>query len=93
MMDPEMAEKIEAILQRVKDPESGLPVSRLGVIERFRYNAEKQELYVFTDFASHQPSCMTCVGIASVVIAGIQRDLKVELSREFPDLDVQLIQA
>lgn len=86
-----MARKIEDVLGRVKDPESGLSISRLGVVERFRYNAEKKELYVFTDFASHQPSCMTCVGIASVVIKGIQRELRKELEAEFPELDVQLV--
>lgn len=90
-MDPEMARKMEEVLARVKDPESGLSVSRLGVVERFRYNKEKGELYVFTDFASHQPACMTCVGIASVVINGIRRDLQKELEAEFPDLKVQLL--
>ena len=90
-MDPEMAKTIEAVLDRVKDPESGYSLARLGIVERIRYNAEQKELYVFTDFLSHQPSCIACVGIASVVISGLRRRLKEELSAEFPDLDVQLV--
>ena len=90
-MDQEMQQKIEDVLQRVKDPESGLPIARLGVVERVRYNAEKQELYVFADFLSHQPSCMACVGIASVVISGIRRRLVEEFEAEFPELKVELV--
>lgn len=90
-MEPEMAERIENVLDRVKDPESDLSAARLGLVERVRYNADKKELYVFTDFAGHQPSCMACVGIASVVITGIRRELEKEMRAEFPDLTVQLI--
>lgn len=90
-MDEEMKAKITAILERVKDPESGLSVARLGLVERVRYNAEKQELYVFTEFASHQPSCLTCVGIAAIVIAGIQRALQEEFEKEFPTITTELV--
>jgi metal-sulfur cluster biosynthetic enzyme len=90
-MDPEMAKSIEAVLDRVKDPESGYSLAKLGIVERVRYNEEKKELYVFTDFLSHQPSCIACVGIASVIISGLRKRLVEELSVEFPDLDVQLV--
>lgn len=90
-MNPDMAEKIEAVLDRVKDPESGYSLAELGIVERVRYNEEKKELYVFTDFLSHQPSCIACVGIASVVISGLRRRLVEELNAEFPEIDVQLV--
>ncbi len=86
-----MARKIDAALERVKDPESGYSIAKLGIVERLRYNAEKNKLYVFTDFVSHQPSCMACVGIAAVVIAGLRERLVEELSAEFPDLTVMLV--
>ena len=91
IMDEQMQRKIEAVLERVKDPESGYSVARLGLVERVRYNADKQELYVFTDFLSHQPSCMACVGIASIVISGIRRGLIEEFRAEFPQLAVELV--
>jgi len=40
-MDPEMAEKIASVLNRVKDPESGLSVEAVGCVTRVRYNEEK----------------------------------------------------
>ncbi len=90
-MDEEMKRKIDAVLDRVKDPESDLPISRLGVITRLRYNEEKKELYVFSDFLSHMPGCLTCVGIAATVIDGIKRRLRSELEAEFPQLSIVFV--
>lgn len=90
-MTEEMKAKLDAVLERVRDPESGYPISRIGVIERFRYNQEKAELYVFSDFLSHQPNCMACVGIASTIISTIKRNLREELEREFPQLKIVLV--
>ena len=78
--------KIDGVLDRVKDPESGYSVADLGLVHRLRYNHEKRELYIFADFVSHQPGCMACVGIASVVIDGIRRRLIEEFQTEFPNL-------
>ena len=91
VMDRAMQQRLEAVLERVKDPESGVAVSRLGIVERFRYNAEQKQLVVFTDFAPHMPSCPTCVGIAAIVIDGIRRRLNGELQAEFPELSVIIL--
>lgn len=90
-MTEEMKNKLDSVLERVRDPESGYPISRLGLVERFRYSEEKGELYVFTDFLSHQPNCMACVGIAATIISTIRRNLLKELNKEFPDLNVSLV--
>lgn len=90
-MSPEMIKKIDAALDRVKDPESGLPVSRLGLVKRVRYSEPHKKLYVFTDFQSHMPDCKTCVFIAKLVADTIIRNLAVEFNLEFPDLDVEFV--
>jgi metal-sulfur cluster biosynthetic enzyme len=90
-MDEDMKRKIDMVLDRVKDPESDLPISRLGVIERFRYNEAKKELYIFANFLSHRPGCLTCVGVAAAVIDGIKRRLLVELEKEFPELTILFV--
>lgn len=86
-----MTRKIDAVLDRVKDPESGLPVARLGLVRRVRYVEEKKLLYVFTDFQSHMPDCKTCVFIAKLVAERILRELTVEFHLEFPDLDINFL--
>ncbi len=90
-MDEEMKRKIDAVLDRVKDPESGYSVAELGVVTRLRYNDEKKELYIFTDFAAHEPGCLTCVGIASMIRNSIERWLTEEFGKEFPGVSVVFV--
>ncbi len=66
-MNPEMIRKIDAILARIKDPERGLSLDRLGVITRVRYNEMEREMYLFTDFTDHFPGCFTCRAIALAI--------------------------
>ena len=90
-MDEEMKRKIDAVLERVKDPERGYSVAELGVVTRLRYNDEKKELYVFTDFAAHEPGCLTCVGIAAMIRNSIERWLTEEFGKEFPGVGVVFV--
>jgi metal-sulfur cluster biosynthetic enzyme len=90
-MTPEMTKKIDAALDRVKDPESNLSIAQLGVVKRLRYNEEKKALYVFTDFYSHLPRCVTCAAIARAIASTIVRDLRIELEKEFPDLSIEFV--
>ena len=90
-MNPEMIKKIDNVLDRVKDPESGLPVSRLGVVQRVRYSEDHKKLYVFMDIKSHMPNCGACTTIAGLVVDRIVRDLAVEFHVAFPDLDVEFV--
>jgi len=90
-MNSEMTQRIDAILERVKDPESGLSLDRLGVVTKVRYNEEKREMYLFTDFLNHFPTCNTCRGIAAAIVSSIMRDLKEEFEKEFPDITIEFV--
>ncbi|HRT27473.1 MAG: hypothetical protein KBG12_04895 [Syntrophobacterales bacterium] len=90
-MKPEMIQKIDAVLDLVKDPESNLPVAQLGVVKRVRYNEELKTLYVFTEFYSHLPKCVTCAAIASAIASTILQDLREEFQAEFPDLSIEFV--
>lgn len=90
-MSPEMVRKIDAVLERVKDPESGLPVARLGLVQRVRYSEKDKQLYIFTDAHRHLPHCVTCAAIAEAIIARIVRDMMVELQKEFHDLTIKFV--
>ncbi|MBN2398346.1 MAG: hypothetical protein JXI32_08190 [Deltaproteobacteria bacterium] len=90
-MNLEMTRKIDTILARVKDPESGLSLDRLGVVTRARYNEAKREMYIFTDFTDHLPSCFTCRGIAMAIMSSLMRDLKNEFEKEFPDITIEFV--
>ena len=90
-MDSEMTQKIDAILGRIKDPESGLSLDRLGIVTRVRYNEEKREMYLFTDFLDHLPSCATCRGIAVAIMSSLMKSLKEEFEKEFTDITIEFV--
>ena len=90
-MNSEMIKKIDAVLDRVKDPESGLSVLDLGLVKRVRFSESQKKLFVFTDFQSHMPDCKTCVFIAKLVGENILRNLTVEFNLEFPDLEIEFV--
>ncbi len=90
-MDPEMTQKIDEILGRIKDPESGLSLDRLGIVTRVRYNEEKREMYLFTDFLDHLPSCNTCRGIAVAIMSSLMRNLKEEFENEFHNITIEFV--
>jgi metal-sulfur cluster biosynthetic enzyme len=46
-----MKEKIDRVLDTVKEPETGLTMAQLGFVERVRYYEEKKKLTVFSDLA------------------------------------------
>jgi metal-sulfur cluster biosynthetic enzyme len=87
-MDKEMIEMLDSVLAEVRDPDSGLTIGELGVIDRFRYNAEKSELYIFSNFLTNEPNCMTCVALASAVIGIIKRSIADAITARRPDLTV-----
>ena len=90
-MDQVIKNKLDAVLENVKDPESNLPIGDLGVIEKFRYSEEGSTIYVFTKFSSHRPACMTCVGISMAIENTLYRLIKEELSKHFPSFKVEFV--
>ena len=90
-MTKEMKDKLDEILNQVKDPESDLSISKLGLVKKFRYSEKQQILYVFIDFLSHRPSCKACVGISMLLESKITKDLEEALKNEFPYLSIQFV--
>jgi metal-sulfur cluster biosynthetic enzyme len=89
-MNSEMTRKIDAVLDRVKEPESGLSMSQLGLVERLRYSEKKEKLFVFTCFMkpNHHYCCTVLQGL---LISGVKDALTAEFQKEFPDLSVEFV--
>jgi metal-sulfur cluster biosynthetic enzyme len=85
-MSPEMKQKIENILERVKDPESDLPIAQLGLVNRILYSEKEKKLVVFT---SNTPKCLSCAVIGWTIMSMIIRDLMTEFQKEFSDLTIE----
>ncbi len=92
-MNPEWTKKVDAVLDRVRDPESGLPVAELGIVKKVRLSEQEKTLYVFLDTYGHLPRCVTCAAIAQTVLAGIARDLETAFREAFPGIAVEIVPA
>ena len=44
-----MKKKLQSLLEIVKDPETNLSISKLGLVERFRYYPKKKETLCFSE--------------------------------------------
>lgn len=85
--------KVDEVLDRVRDPESGLMVSELGVVKKVRLSEKEKTLYVFIDAYGHLPKCVTCAAIAQAILAGITRDLEAAFREAFPGFSVEIVPA
>lgn len=84
-----MQERLEAVLDRVIDPASGEPVSRLGLVERFRLQPERGRLLVFCRHVQQDHAC--CLIFSNIAFDATLEHLKRALEEEFPELTVQLV--
>lgn len=88
-MDSAMAQKIEAVLDRVKEPESQLSISQLGLVKKVRYNKGRRKLSVFIN--TIQPGKCACTVITALLLNTILKSLATEFRKEFPDLGVEML--
>lgn len=92
-MNAEWTKTVDAVLDRIRDPESGLPVSELGIVKKVRLSEQEKKIYIFLDTYGHLPKCVTCAAIAQTVLAGIARDLQAAFGEAFPGLEIIILPA
>lgn len=85
-----MKKKLQAVLERVKEPETNLAISELGLVERFRYHPEQKKLSVFIN--PIKPGKICCSIISSLLLSSTLKNLMNELQKEFPDLYLERVQ-
>ncbi len=90
MIHSEMAKKIDAVLERVKEPESNLSIAQLGLVKRVRYSEESKKFYVFTNtIKSNHHYC--CTIIQGLLVSSTLERLTAEFQKEFPDLSIEFV--
>ena len=88
-LDQEMIKKIDSVLERVKEPESNCSVGEMGMIKKFRYNKNRQVLYIYTNTYNSRRAC--CYLIAKLIESDVLTQVRNELKKEFPDLSIKFI--
>jgi metal-sulfur cluster biosynthetic enzyme len=89
-MTPTMKQKIDSVLDRVKEPESGLSIAQLGLVERLRYNEQKKKLSVIlSTIRPNRHQC--CTVLQGLLISGTLSALTEEFKKEFPELTIEIV--
>ena len=85
-----MKEKIDQVLDTVKEPETGLTMAQLGFVERVRYNEQKKKLTVFScNLKPNHKYC--CTVIQGLLISGTINSLTDAFQKTFPELAVEVV--
>ena len=84
-----MTQKIDAVLDRVKEPESGLSISQLGLVKKLRHNKNRKKLTVYINTIGPSKGC--CALMSTMLLSTTLENLAGEFKREFPDLSVEFI--
>lgn len=87
-MDPEMQRKIDAILARVKEPETRRSVGDLNLVKRVRYSGSRHTFELFLDVANPRTSCFVCGIVTATIQRTIERELQEAFEQEFPGCSV-----
>ncbi|MGD8470812.1 MAG: hypothetical protein PVJ82_05430, partial [Desulfobacteraceae bacterium] len=67
-----MKEKIDTILDTVKEPETGLTMAQLGFVERIRYSERQKKLTVFSgNLKANRKLC--CTVMQGLLISGTKK--------------------
>jgi len=88
-MDHHMTDKIDTVLDTVKDPESGLTVAQIGLIEKVRYIESLQKLYIVKRPIRSPKHC--CKIIAYLLLTSTLNDLQTAFEKAFPGLIIEIV--
>lgn len=83
-MELETQKKIEAILARVKEPETYRSVGDLNLVKRVRYSPGSNLFELFMDIAAPRSSCFVCGLVTSTIQRTLERELKEAFEQDFP---------
>jgi len=73
------ADEIVELLKSIKDPEFGVSIVELGLIEGV--HVKEKDVTVFVNFNRSLPSCKSCVPLAWMVLRAILREVGRALKR------------
>ena len=85
-MENIIQEKIDRVLDRIQDPQTGMSISQLGLVEKIRYVEKRRKLIVFFTRLGHCKAC--CAALNMVMLADFENAIKEGLKAEFPQFSV-----
>jgi metal-sulfur cluster biosynthetic enzyme len=84
-MDPEVKRRIDAALERIKEPQSNLPIVDLGLVSNVRYSEKERKILLSLAIGYPAGQCPACLAINGIVGESIARRAIEEFRKEFPE--------
>ncbi|GBD92411.1 hypothetical protein BMS3Abin04_03146 [bacterium BMS3Abin04] len=89
IMEKEMVKKITAILDKIKEKETGLSLAQLDIIEKLRYVKEKKKFIVLKNLEKSTQGGI--ILITNKALNRMMNELKEEMETAFPEHTVEVI--
>jgi len=81
---------IDAVLVKVKEPQSLLSVADLNLVERVHYSESEKKLICYLGIGTPRFQCPACSAINGVVKEGIARQLNEEFTAALPGWEIEI---
>jgi metal-sulfur cluster biosynthetic enzyme len=88
-MDAQMISRIDAVLDSVTEPESGLTIAQIGLVRKVRFVPESQKLYVIRNPIRSPKGC--CIVTAGLLWEATAQRLKTAFAEAFPQLTIEIV--
>ena len=90
-MDKGVQEKINSVLGRIKDSQSGMSVAEMGLVQKIRHSEENRRLIVFMNRMGKSKACCSVLNMS--ILADLEKEMEQELRKEFPWFSVKFADA
>lgn len=84
-LDFNTRKKLDNVLEKVKEPQSELSLTELGLVKKFTFSEQEKTIIVYLDMGESSCKCPVTGMANSIVRGGIEKDLENELLSQFPD--------
>jgi metal-sulfur cluster biosynthetic enzyme len=85
-MENIIQDKIDKVLNHIKDPQTGMTISQLGLVKKIRHVEKQQKLIVFFNRLGQSKSC--CAALNLALLADFETAIKAGLKAEFPQFSI-----
>ena len=90
-MDKRIQKKIDGILDRVKEEQSGMSAAELGMVQKIRHNEKEKRLTIFLAPTGRQKACCSVMNMA--FLEKLENQIKKEFENEFPGFSIRFANA
>jgi metal-sulfur cluster biosynthetic enzyme len=90
-MNPEIQKKIDAILARVKEQSSLLPVAELGLVRKVVCSDTERRIRVEMEGPGDNRACICAGLVGDMLRGGVERELQEEFEKEFAGFEVEFV--